>query len=46
MRNSGEEVSVIGILFLRFAGDGRCEELREAWHFEMGDHAPPEGWGR
>jgi hypothetical protein len=45
MRNSGAEVSVIGILFLRFAEDGRCEDLREAWHFEMGDHAPPAGWG-
>jgi hypothetical protein len=45
MRNSGEEVSVIGILFLRFAEDGRCEDLREAWHFEMGDHAPPDSWG-
>ena len=46
MLNGGAEVSVIGILFLRFAEDGRCEELREAWHFELGDHAPPEGWGR
>jgi hypothetical protein len=46
MLNSGQPVSVIGILFLRFAGDGRCEELREAWHFEAADHAPPEGWGR
>jgi hypothetical protein len=45
MLNSGQEVSVIGILFLLFADDGRCDELRETWHFEMGDHAPPEGWG-
>jgi len=42
---NGAPAAVIGILFLRFAEDGRCEELREAWHFEMGDHAPPEGWG-
>ena len=45
MLNSGESVSVIGILFLRFAEDGRCQELRETWNFEMGDHPPPDGWG-
>jgi len=45
MLNGGAEVTLIGILFLRFAADGRCEELREAWHFEPGDHAPHEGWG-
>ena len=45
MLNSGAEVTLIGILFLRFAGDGRCEELRETWFFEAGDHAPHEGWG-
>jgi hypothetical protein len=45
MLNDGTEVTLIGILFLRFADDGRCEELREAWHFEPGDHAPHEGWG-
>lgn len=46
MRNSGEQVTIIGILFLRFAEDGLCEELRETWNFEMGDFAPPESWGR
>jgi hypothetical protein len=45
MLNDGAAVTLAGILFLRFADDGRCEELREAWHFEMGDHAPPSGWG-
>lgn len=45
MLNGGEEVSVIGILFLRFAEDGLCEELRETWNFELGDHPPPDGWG-
>jgi len=45
MLNSGAEVTLIGILFLRFAEDGRCEELRETWLFEPGDHAPHEGWG-
>ena len=45
MLNGGAEVTLIGILFLRFAADGRCEELRETWLFEPGDHAPHEGWG-
>ena len=45
MLNGGAEVTLIGILFLRFAEDGRCEELRETWFFESGDHAPHEGWG-
>jgi SnoaL-like protein len=45
MLNDGADVTVTGILFLRFAPDGRCEELREAWHFEAGHHEPPAGWG-
>jgi hypothetical protein len=45
MRNGGDEVTVIGILFLRFSDDGRCEDLRETWFLETGDHAPHEGWG-
>jgi len=45
MRNFGSEVTLTGILFLRFDGDGLCEELREAWHFTEGLHEPPAGWG-
>ena len=45
MLSSATEVTLIGILLLRFAHDGRCEDLREAWLFETGDHAPHEGWG-
>jgi len=45
MLNGGAEVTLIGILFLRFAEDGRCDELRETWFFESGDYAPHEGWG-
>ena len=45
MLNSGEEVTLVGILFLRFSEDGRCEDLRETWIFEAGDHPPHEGWG-
>jgi hypothetical protein len=45
MLNSGAEVTLIGILFLRFADDGRCQELRETWIFEPSDNPPHEGWG-
>ena len=45
MRNRDTEVTLIGILFLRFTDDGRCAELRETWLFEAGDHVPHEGWG-
>jgi SnoaL-like domain len=40
-----EEVTLPGCLVLRFAPDGRCEELREYWHAEAGLHEPPDGWG-
>jgi ketosteroid isomerase-like protein len=39
------EGTLPGILFLRFAPDGRCEELREAWNWEPGIRAPHETWG-
>jgi hypothetical protein len=45
MLSGGAEVTLVGILFLRFADDGRCEELRETWIFDPGDHAPHAGWG-
>jgi nuclear transport factor 2 (NTF2) superfamily protein len=45
MLNDGAEVTLVGILVLRFADDGRCAELREAWFFQPGDHAPHDGWG-
>jgi len=45
MLSGGAEVTLMGILLLRFAEDGRCRELREAWFFEPGDHAPHDGWG-
>ena len=46
MRDDGQEVTLPGCLLMRFAGGGRCEELREYWHQETGRHEPPEGWGR
>jgi uncharacterized protein (TIGR02246 family) len=45
MRAEGEEVTIPGCLLLRFALDGRCEELREYWHLEPSRHEPPAGWG-
>ena len=46
MRDDGEELTLPGILMLRFAVEGRCENLREAWHHAAGHHDPPAGWGR
>jgi nuclear transport factor 2 (NTF2) superfamily protein len=43
--SSGAEATLVGILFLRFGEDGRCEDLRETWMFEPGDHPPHDGWG-
>ena len=45
MRVKGAEVTLPGCFYLRFAPDGRCEELREYWHYEEGYVEPPEGWG-
>ena len=45
MLTSGEPVTLSGILYLRFDGNGLCEELREAWHFEAARLEPPAGWG-
>jgi uncharacterized protein (TIGR02246 family) len=46
MTDDGRDVTLPGCLLLRFAGGGRCEELREYWHLEEGRTAPPDGWGR
>jgi len=45
MRVEGTEVALAGCFVLRFAPDGRCEELREYWHAEEGHREPPDGWG-
>jgi ketosteroid isomerase-like protein len=45
MRDEGEEITLPGCLVLRFAPDGRCEELREYWHVEAGHREPPASWG-
>jgi ketosteroid isomerase-like protein len=46
MRDAGEQITLPGCLLLRFAGDGRCEALREYWHVEPGRHEPHADWGR
>jgi ketosteroid isomerase-like protein len=43
--DEGEEITLPGCLLLRFAEDGRCQELREYWHVEPGRHEPHVGWG-
>jgi SnoaL-like domain len=45
MRDERTEVTLPGILFLRFAPDGRCEELREAWMVAEERLEPYSGWG-
>lgn len=45
MLNGGAQATLTGILFLRFGADGRCEDLREAWHFTEGMLEPPATWG-
>lgn len=45
MRDEGQEITLPGCLMLRFAADGRCEELRECWVVGQGRLGPPEGWG-
>lgn len=45
MRDEGAWITLPGALLLRFAPDGRCEELREYWHLEHGRRDPPPGWG-
>lgn len=45
MREDGRDVTLPGVLLLRFAPDGRCAELREYWHVEPGTREPPERCG-
>ncbi|HKW50830.1 MAG TPA: nuclear transport factor 2 family protein, partial [Candidatus Eisenbacteria bacterium] len=46
MKLEGGTVGTLpGCLFLRFAPDGKCDELREYWHWKEERVAAPEGWG-
>lgn len=40
-----EDLTLPGVLLLRFGPDGLCRSLREYWAFEPGRHEPFEGWG-
>jgi hypothetical protein len=43
---ASDAVTLPGCLVLRFAGDGRCEELREYYNPLFGEAASPrDGWG-
>ena len=39
------EIPLPGCLLLRFAPDGRCQDLWEYWQVRPGREAPPSGWG-
>jgi SnoaL-like domain len=45
MRDDGYELTLPGTLVLRFAADGRCDDLREYWHVDDGSLPPHPGWG-
>jgi ketosteroid isomerase-like protein len=45
MRDEGAWITLPGCLYLHFAADGRCRELREYWHLADGRREPPPGWG-
>lgn len=45
IRDDGAEITLPGILFLRFTDDGRCEELRETWNYVEETVEPHPGWG-
>ena len=46
MQDEEGEITLQGILFLRFAPGGLCEELREAWMVGEGRLEPHPGWGQ
>jgi hypothetical protein len=39
------EITLRGCLLLRFAPDGRCQDLWEYWQVQPGRQDPPDGWG-
>ena len=39
------EITLPGCLLLRFAPDGRCQDLWEYWQTRAGRQRPPAGWG-
>ena len=45
MKVEGDDVTLPGCLLLDFDAEGRCQRLREYWHFEPGTAEPPAEWG-
>ena len=43
--NDEAPYTLAGEFLLRFAADGRCQELREYWIIKEGRLDPPDGWG-
>ena len=41
----GKELTLAGMVNLRFAPDGRVAEHREYWDMQEGRREPPPGWG-
>jgi hypothetical protein len=39
------EITLPGCLLLRFAPDGRCQDLWEYWQVQPGRQDPADGWG-
>lgn len=39
------EITLPGCLLLRFATDGRCQDLWEYWQVQPGRQGSPAGWG-
>jgi uncharacterized protein (TIGR02246 family) len=39
-------ITLPGCFLLRFAPDGRCQDLWEYWQVQPGRQDPPVGWGR
>jgi len=45
MKMRGKDVTLAGSIFLKFAPDGSCTELREYWDTREDIETPPKGWG-
>ena len=45
LTNGGVPVTLAGSFMLTFDASGRCEALREYWHFAEGTKKPKTGWG-
>jgi ketosteroid isomerase-like protein len=46
MRAGGDPLTLVGVLLLAFAADGRCRALRECWNLAEELLDPPPDWGR